>query len=144
MDATLPVVGSRDEHAMLMCKGHSDLAALISEIKVTVNNATVKLDLLENQVSSARVLRACYAMSSTGIAYGAMRCLVLSSRISLRLCYAMCGTELRYAAMRCAVLSYRMLLLGAATRGRVLSRCCSRPRTGTYTVPTRYLHGTYT
>eukprot|EP00961_Rhodomonas_salina_P134288 1806253-Rhodomonas_salina.1 len=39
----------------------------------------------------------CYAVCSTTLVYGAMRCAVLRERMVLRSCYGMCGTELEYA-----------------------------------------------
>eukprot|EP00961_Rhodomonas_salina_P117648 1583343-Rhodomonas_salina.1 len=39
-----------------------------------------------------------YAKCGTELAYGAMQCTVLSSRMLLRSCYAMSGTELAYGA----------------------------------------------
>eukprot|EP00961_Rhodomonas_salina_P223757 3025635-Rhodomonas_salina.1 len=58
-------------------------------------------------VNSAICLRACYAMSGTDIVYGAIYprvCYAMSG------CYAILGTELAYAAMRCLILSSRMVL----------------------------------
>eukprot|EP00961_Rhodomonas_salina_P092860 1249926-Rhodomonas_salina.2 len=54
---------------------------------------------LGHEVLSAITLRACYAMSGTGTAYGAARVLC-DVRYYHSVCYAMSGTELGYAAMR--------------------------------------------
>eukprot|EP00961_Rhodomonas_salina_P002513 35013-Rhodomonas_salina.1 len=73
------------------------------------------------RVASPILLRACYAMSGTDIAYGAMallcdvrywhgvccylptlamRCLVLTHRIMLRIAYAMYGTDISAIVLR--------------------------------------------
>eukprot|EP00961_Rhodomonas_salina_P050878 683128-Rhodomonas_salina.1 len=65
-------------------------------------------------------------MCGAGIAYGAMRCAVLSWRMVLCdvrcwhsvWCYAVCGTGIAYGAMRCAVLALRMLLSSYALARR--------------------------
>eukprot|EP00961_Rhodomonas_salina_P042200 567204-Rhodomonas_salina.1 len=47
------------------------------------------------------LLRACYAMCGTELAYAARHCLVRVARYWYRVCcYAICGTERAYAATR--------------------------------------------
>eukprot|EP00961_Rhodomonas_salina_P261626 3535963-Rhodomonas_salina.3 len=63
------------------------------------------------RVSSPISLRACYAISGTGIAYGA---------ISLRACYAISGTDLAYGAISlraCYAMSGTDLAYGASSGG---------------------------
>eukprot|EP00961_Rhodomonas_salina_P211617 2857511-Rhodomonas_salina.1 len=48
---------------------------------------------IEEEVTSAMCLRACYAMPGTDLAYGAM---------CLRAYYAIPGTDRAYGSMRCA------------------------------------------